>query len=302
MVQVLIGDSYLIKQKLSSIIPKEIKNSIDYMEVTTFGINEITFLNSISFLGNIKKTMVYSTDNLATNEHLLMAANEESPDYELIITCSNIDKRCKLYSVLKKLNVITHLELNTKSAAQLIGAEIAKYDAVIPKHCVNYILKRCGFNDGVSVSGKDIANWCRLMTLTNKKITSDIIDLFVPECTSCTVWALKDALIKKESATVMEMADTLLNNGDSPIAILSAMVTDFRIAYKLSFFKTDKNQAVKEIGIKRIPFSCEKYTSAQLDNVLKLLINGIVMLKNGYNSNLLLKSVLAQVLQELNNM
>lgn len=301
MVKLYIGDNFLIRRELET-LRNERKDSINFREVSEFGIEEVSFLNSPSFFVDDRRVLIYSTTKLSANSDLLMAVSDCNDEYDLIIICDSVDKRSKVYTELCKQGVVENYELNLSRISSLIRDEMNSLGVGITESDIRYITNRCGADLGLPVSGRDIVSWCNFLALANAPITPALIDTVVPEQRNNNIWALKDALIARDSSSVMEIADVLIKEDKNcGIPVLSAMVTDFRVAYKLAVFSDDRSVNASSLGVKRVPRSCMQYSQKQLSAALDLLISGIATLKKEGNTPILFKSILANVLCTLKN-
>ena len=157
---------------------------------------------------------------------------------------------------------------------------------------------RCGFHDkDVTISARDIISWGeRLMTVG---VCREHIDEIVPKYTPDNVFLLKDCLIKRQSGTVREIADSILKAKGSAIGALSAVLIDVRILLKLSYFKGDKvltDRAVKAMGIGSRRVNNYNYSTEQLSKCYDRLCRAIINLKSGYMTDVEFKNALSDCL------
>lgn len=284
MVKALLGDRYLCTEELKKLIPGDIKNnSFCYKETDEFGGEEIMFLSSMNLFG--RSTLVYKTTKLESNDTLLeFLESADDVDSDLYIVAEKMVKGRKLYNKLNSMNVISNFEVTTKTFSALVEQASKQNGEKFTSNQISYIAKRCGlYEKDVVISALDIINWCKRLSIVG--YSKEAVNEIVPEYKPDNVWLLKDSLLEKDSALVMEIADNIIATKGSPIAVLSAVVGDFRLALKLSYFadnKSLKDKAMKEMGTTRVPFLCNKYNVLQLSNCYTRLCKAIENLKSGY--------------------
>lgn len=293
MVKAFVGDMYLCNHALLTEIPENVRNnSLTYMESDCFGTEELAFIGSLGFFGT--NTLVYKTQRLESNDDLL-ALLESGTDNNLYIITEQLVKGRKLYNKLSAMKCIAEFDVDFKTFQALLRG---RTQDKLSLSDIEYIAKRCGFHDkDVTISARDIISWGeRLMTVG---VCREHIDEIVPKYTPDNVFLLKDCLMKRQSGTVMEIADSILKAKGSAIGALSAVLIDVRILLKLSYFKGDKvltDRAVKAMGIGSRRVNNYNYSTEQLSKCYDRLCRAIINLKSGYMTDVEFKNALSDCL------
>lgn len=302
MVKAFVGDPYLtgiaIKNEISD---DERNNSLTFKESGNFGYEELSFMSSMGIFGT--NTLIYKTDKLEANDDLLTLLNCNFSNNLYIVTETLVKGR-KLYNRLKELNCIKEFNVDTRCFRSLIQNESAKNNIKISLELQDYIAKRCGFNEkDVSISAFDIVSWIDRLAISGE-VTKESINRIVPKYTPDNVFLLKDCLMHGRAVKVMEIADAILINKGSVIGALSAVLIDFRIALKLSYFSdnaTLRARALKEMNIPAFKIPKCNYTPEQLGKCFDRACKGISRCKSGYLQDVEFKNTLADCLLYLKN-
>lgn len=302
MVKALVGDPYLTGIAMKNEISDEVRNNaLTFKESGNFGYEELSFLSSMGIFGT--NTLIYKTDKLEANDDLLTLLNCNFSNNLYIVTETLVKGR-KLYNRLKELNCIKEFNVDTRCFRSLIQNESAKNNIRISLEHQDYIAKRCGFNEkNVSISAFDIVSWVDRLAISGE-ITKESIDRIVPKYTPDNVFLLKDCLMHGRADKVMEIADAILISKGSVIGALSAVLIDFRIALKLSYFSdnaTLRARALKEMNIPTFKIPKCNYTPEQLGKCFDRVCKGISRCKSGYLQDVEFKNTLADCLLYLKN-
>lgn len=302
MVKAFVGDPYLTGIAIKNEISEEVRtNALTFKESGSFGYEELSFMSSMGIFGT--NTLVFKTDKLEANDDLLTLLSCNFSNNLYIVTETLVKGR-KLYNRLKELNCIKEFNVDTRCFRSLIQNEAAKNNIKISLELQDYIAKRCGFNEkDVSISAFDIVSWVDRLAISGE-VTKESIDRIVPKYTPDNVFLLKDSLMHGRADKVMEIADAILISKGSVIGALSAVLIDFRIALKLSYFSdnaTLRARALKEMNIPAFKIPKCNYTPKQLGKCFDRVCKGISRCKSGYLQDVEFKNTLADCLLYLKN-
>lgn len=302
MVKCLVGDKYLSKKYLEPLIENIKDEPMAYMESSELGAGELLFITSVNFFSDNRTTLVYNTSSLEKNDTLLELLEGDLPDTaDLYILTDSIVKGRKLYNRLNTDKSIINFDVSDSVFNQLVNDECDVLGIPVDDGIIDVMKERCGFKTRqVVINALDIVGWVKQMGMGEVSLSIKNISV-IPEYRNDNIWAMKDYLLKCNNAKVMEMADTIAatKNGN-PIGMLSAIIGDIRIAYKLSFFPDKREEAYAALNTKRRTNKlCDMYSSEQLGLVLNYITDGIIKMKSGYEQNLELKVTLAKCLHAL---
>lgn len=290
-VQCYVGDLFLINQQIDlSLVDKS--DPFSFKEVREFAEEEYIFVCSYSVFSSGNRALIYRAGKLEANDYLLRAITEGViDDCNLIIICDEIVKGRKLYNALNKLECIKIYELDAKKFYE-IGNSYGLAESVI-----DAIKLRCGFGRNI-VSAKDYVSWCKSIVALGGDESSVL--KVVPENRQDSVWVLRDALYAGELSRVMEIADTIVAGKDgSPISIVSAVLYEVRMAYKLSLFKDRRADALAALGKKFSGDRLSCFSPKQLGKVFNILTSAVASMKLGYEPTLLMKNTFVECVDVL---
>lgn len=297
MIKCFLGDNYITNLKLKKHLPESI-NPMYYMESDTFGQDENFFIKCINLWDTQKKILVIKQGSKLEdkNDSILNLVNSRFDKADVYIIAEQVNKSRKLYKALLKNNLIEDCTLTVQSAEMIINDTSAARGLNWDNGALELFKNRIGLFFEEKPSGGSIVNFINRIADVSNIASKDLVMQITQEVCNSNIWDMKKAFITGNSTEVMKY---IAKYGDNnPIGILSALVGDFRIAYKLSLFKDDPT-IQKLIGTKRVPYKLSSYSSEQLGMVIDELVGGISRIKKGEEKRFVLRSVMSSCLSTL---
>ncbi|MGI9537595.1 MAG: DNA polymerase III subunit delta, partial [Desulfocapsaceae bacterium] len=179
----------------------------------------------------------------------LMAAIEEGlpPNNLLLLTAEHVDKRKKLFTLIKKHGEIIDCSVaegSSRSAVnqqkevirEMVQSVLAKMNKTIEPQALEMLFERVGFHPvGAVLEIEKIA----LYVDERQRISRDDVDQMVGRTREDAIFELTEALGNNNPARVMTVLDHLLSDAVHPLAIIASLRNYLR---RLLIFKSLQNR------------------------------------------------------------
>ena len=196
---------------------------------------------------------------------------------EVIILPQKVDKRSKVYKAIKAdCTVEECVKLENEIKLKKMIAYFLKGTGVkIKEDASDELIRRLNY-----FKSPEVTLWTLKNTLHNLSQSADIIDTalveeLVEDNEKENVFLLVDCLKKGDLKTIRRQEKLILQAEGSTIGALSAMLREFRIAYKQKLF----NASPKDLGVQFI--SLGKEDISYLYKGIDVLTSTITGIKNG---------------------
>ncbi len=291
MIQILYGDEpYGIEKRKKKVISGLSTPQMNFeMRQGKFDIDMQTACLTYPFLDDRKVILldVESLKALDTKEFkdYLKAPNKTT---DLIIIVRNVDQRLKMFKALKEAGLLVPcMKLKSeKELTTVLCAEIKSRGGQITGNAMSEFLKRLNYSkEGVNLLYA--VGFIETLININKDIDEGMVKRYMPSNEEANEFWLS-SLIKAKDADNLYKQLSLIPN-DEDIKVLSLLLKDYRVAYKLKYF------GEKEIGTARTEFA--GLSKEMLNKAMNVITDGIYAIKSGYlPKEHALKSVCSQLL------
>lgn len=192
----------------------------------------------------------------------------------LLVIVRNVDKRSKVFKLLKKKELLRECPRFTKQddLIRVLGKELKDMGATMKRDALSEFLKRQNYMEVSSISVLDLVGLLRSMSAVSPSIDIDMVKRFVPSVEEPNCFALTSLIAKKDSSALKRQID-LIDARDA-LKVIGLMQRDVRISLKHRMFDSSS------IGEKeRGPFS--KLSAEKLTKLLSILNDGALAIKEG---------------------
>jgi len=209
------------------------------------------------------------------------------PDYiVLLIDEKEVDKRSKLYKMIKADHEIIEFNYPGEDAVVKMLQEKSKVDGVIVDAATLYYLVRNMPEDINYILGE----WQKLIHyVEDKKITKGAIDAVCVFSLETRVFELVKKIAGGKSDEALQIYSRMIQSKESPIGILVLIARQFRIMYQVKYLKA-KGQDMKQIAsqtkmpyfaVKEILDQVSQYSFDSLEALIEASLETDRMLKMG---------------------
>ncbi|MBE6022816.1 MAG: DNA polymerase III subunit delta [Cellulosilyticum sp.] len=209
------------------------------------------------------------------------------PDYiVLLIDEKEVDKRSKLYKMIKADHEIIEFDYPGEDAVVKMLQEKSKVDGVIVDAATLYYLVRNMPEDINYILGE----WQKLIHyVEDKKITKGAIDAVCVFSLETRVFELVKKIAGGKSDEALQIYSRMIQSKESPIGILVLIARQFRIMYQVKYLKA-KGQDMKQIAsqtkmpyfaVKEILDQVSQYSFDSLEALIEASLETDRMLKMG---------------------
>lgn len=291
MIQVLYGDEpYGIEVKKKKALSLVNVPQMNYeVRQGSFDLDCLTSCNTFPFLDE-KKVVVLDIETLKSldTKEFYEYLKAPSASTELLVICRNVDKRLKVFKKLEQAGVLCPCEKLTdeKQIRNVILHEVKTRGGNITELALAEFLKRLNYpKEGVNLLLA--TGFIETLVNINPDITHEAVMQYVPSNEEANEFWLTSLIKNKDADGLLKQISLIPNEDD--IKVLSLLLKDYRVAYKLKYFSE------KEIGTARTEFA--DYSSSQLLEAMNTIVDGIYAIKTGGTpKEYALKSVCSKLL------
>lgn len=300
MIQFLTGNEPLLINEYKRSVIKDLENvDFNYLHSSNCGPDEIQYAFAQPFFSD-RKVLALTLTDLSEAEEMSTYFESPAETTYLLITSSKVDKRGKIYKLFKNNGWIKEFDkVDVSRLRQYILSIIKKYGGAITEDAFSLLLKRLNYQNDENCNLYTVRTRVKEVLFFNSEITVDVVNAILDKTIDEDIFALSNHLLKGDRLEVFSLVQHLLDKKEQPIAILSLLLRNFRVALKAQYF-SNVNQAATEIGVS--PYQLKPYVGASNDVLtfgLELMQSSIRKIKQGVNGPQILKLTLAMLLEKL---
>ncbi len=274
-IQVLYGDEpYGIEVKKKKVLSMVNVPDMNYeVRSGTFELEAQTLCNTFPFMDE-HRVVLFDIDTLKAldTREFYEYLKEPMASTELLIICRNADQRLKVFKRLKEAGVLVPcMKLkDEREVMTVLCHEIKTRGGRITEEAMREFLKRLNYSKedvNLLLAVGFIETLCNI----SPDITLDNVRLYVPSNEEANEFWLTSLIRSKDAENLYRQISLIPNDED--IKVLSLILKDYRVAYKLTYFSD------KEIGTGRTEFAGESRES--LVKGMNIIVDGISGIKTG---------------------
>ncbi|MBQ7067137.1 MAG: hypothetical protein IJN92_10000 [Lachnospiraceae bacterium] len=284
MVQILYGNepymiAYFKKKAVDTVENKE----FSYKEFS--GANEefYSFVNTASFFGKKLAVLVPETLTELDTEKFRKVLQSKGTEADILIMPLKVQSNTKFYGWCEKQGFLKECKKVKKEDLQKLILREFKLSGgkTITEEAVNELIKRVRY-EADEVTLYDVLSDVRTVTYYNNEVTADTVKMLCRDREKENIFILSSLLMKKDLAGIRRQAELIEKSGASPIGVLSAMLRDFRVAYKMKVLEKEipsikaRKQAVNTWNMPSATGS-----ASQLYKQMEILVTSIDEIKEG---------------------
>lgn len=246
------------------------------------------------FLADKRYVLVYAGMGNPLLEKLIDNAEAIENDV-IVILEGEIDKRKSVFKKAQKKKVICSFDrLDQKKFNEfclfcLAGTQITEDD-------YRYLKERMAYGVRPDADLYTVRAWLGALASAPQPVERRYIDHIIPEYTGGDAFGLFSFLVSKDSKGYFRLLDKLLEEDPhSGISILSVLLRNFRLAYKVAL--VGAKDAEKETGVASWQLrSMSKVTLESAKEAMQLLQQGVNDIKKGYPARQLMSEISVRLL------
>ena len=259
-----------------------------------FNLDVLNACNTFPFVDD-KRGVFLDIDSLKALDNKLFRDYCESPaDFtELLIIVKDVDQRTKLFKSFKEQGLMFPcMKLKDLSEyKKVIAYELKKRNSSMLDDAAELFIKKMNYFNNDSVNLLNVVGYLDACSSISTTITKDIVDSVCPSFEEANIFLLT-SLIKDRNATELYRQIKMIPAKDS-IGIMSLLLKDFRVAYKLKAFDESA------VTTKRTSFSSfPKELLCECMEILTEVISGVK--KGTYTEDTALLTACARVMSAIN--
>ena len=301
-------EDYLIEELVDEIIDGAVDETMKEFNLDILHGNETdgkkvaAMASAYPMMAERRVVLVKDFDRLQNKEALEPYFENPSPTTVLIILSTSSDGRKKVFQLLKK---------------NASGGECPRfYDNQIPAWIVVRLkkMKRTATPGAIALLHSYVGNSLRelsneiekvLIAIGEKSVLEESdIERVVGISKEFTIFELNNDVSEKNISRAIEIAERLLNSGESAIPIIASLAQHFIKLLKLGDarrqFKSDYEIAnaigVHSFFLSQYTTAIKKYSTTEIENALLALANADEAIKTSRDPKLVLTTALAEIL------
>lgn len=261
MTYLITGDKNLINKELDVL-----KKNIDVNNIYRFDLREssvfdlIYAIDSVSIFDDKKLVIVTGFEELDDSDILIKYLNNQNDNILVFISSEKLDNKKKLISEIKKNSKVidvSNINLDDFIKKSFDGYKISSFNINLLKDYCNNDYERL----------KNEIDKLKMYKFEEKEILGDDIKLLVKKSFDSNIFDLLNAIDRKDKKSIFNIYYELISNNEDELKILSMLVSNFKLLYKIKELLMYKNEdeIIKILGIKPVRFKILKRQSFHYD-------------------------------------
>lgn len=305
MIYLLYGDEqFLLQQEVACILAKYPNTSIEKLEGPK--LSYVVEIASMPSLFSPQRVFILIDLDLSEDDDAFESFLSNLPQGVAIIIKNplNLNKKTNIYKVIEEKGTILEFrrisEWEEDKVRDFIEKKFLKLNKKIAKDNASFIIENVGTDLMLlnSEIGK-IATYVGEKTSINK---SDIEAVIISS--NINSFKLLDSIFKKNKEKSMAMLNSLLQNGEEPIVLLSFLASQYRALLKIKILSMEKlnfqqiaqKLRVSSYYVKRMLVNAKEFSVSYLKSCLEMMYYTDIKLKSGYNYKIELPMLLMDLL------
>lgn len=238
------NEPYCVSYHKAQAIKKLAMPELDSATFSEFSEDVTNFCSSVSMFGGQKLCIlqVEELKSLDTKEFREFM-NETSCD--VLIIPEKVDGRMKQGKFFKSLPLHACDKVSENGLKKMIKNFLGE-EVKIEDDAMNELVKRLHYLDREDVNLFTVRSVCSILGAYTNSITIENVKNLVDNYEEDNAFVLIDCVLNKNISAIRHQENLLNRQGKSSIGALSAMLREYRIAYKLVYL----NKSLNDIGVK----------------------------------------------------
>lgn len=271
-------EPYLINYYKKRLVSGISMPDINVLNTEVFEERTVDFLTSMPLLDD-HRVVFYQVDSLkmaSDNAQFNLYLENPIRDAVLVVLPSKVDKRAKVYKTLEKKDSVIFCDKASQDQINSVLFTIVRNSGCqVKEEAYDRFLELENYESRDDISLYDLKNdWESLNALAqesnNSTIDIDLVESFVKKRVKSDVFGVVQMIIDRDVVAVNDQASII----DEPIGPLSALLREYRIAYKMKLGFT-----ANEIGVKYS--SLRSFPREKLYKGINILVSTIRGIKDG---------------------
>ena len=285
MVRLFYGNEPYVLQYEKKKVEQSCKETGRYpMEFEEWGEAAQLAASQVSFSG--EKNMVFlMPKKLGADEKLLKFLNSAADTCDMCIFAESVDRKTKVYKVLEKHHEIKKCDkLSATALKKWAVQQLKSKEFSITEDAYDLLIRRMNYLENPSCNLYTLQNILYQMGYAERTITKEVVADNVPETCEEKVFVLSSLLLKGDGERLFFVARHLLEDREEPIAMLSAILRTYRLAFKASLYpEKSSKDCTALIGVPAFQYSdaCD-IPSEKLLKSMEVIQTAVGNIKNGY--------------------
>ena len=180
-----------------------------------------------------RNVIFLEVEKLAANDDLVSYIKNPCNGSDLYIFAARVDKNAKTYKEIKaKHEVVECNKISSGMMKKWVMKQLRTLQASMTQDAYDLFIRRLNYWGDEDCSLFAIKNYLVQAAAYSPAITDEVIMDLVPATVDEKVFALSGYLLEGDGPHVFHAAAHLLGEKEAPIAMLSAILRTFRLAYK----------------------------------------------------------------------
>lgn len=291
--------------------PYKIKCEIDRIkkEYGELGVSEYDVLTNAVYTDCLqtglladRKAVIVHCGGVPDTDGFVEYLKNPSQFTDLFLIDEQMDKRSAVYKACKsdKYGVVIRVmdKVSQETFVSMCMGMIKRRGFTVCETTLQRLYEYTGYAESAACNLFDISIIIKQMcyqTASGAEISPDLIEVFATPCQDAVVWELSDALFSHDGKKLLALGEQLLANGESPIAMLSALLRQFRLAYKIKQMRGSDRELSAALGVQVFRFKhvCS-YREEIISQALHILQKRVNDIKGGTDAVTVFRAALCE--------
>lgn len=203
-----------------------------------------------------KKAVIVHMSGLPDTETFMTYVKHPAAETDLYLADNGLDKRSAIFKTCKagkygvELRVLDKVPLDKFLA--VCGGMMKRRGCVVRESTLRKLYDYTGYGVNEDCNLFDINTVIKQMCYQageGGEVKAEMVEQFATAYEDAVVWQLSDTLFSGDRKMLMTLGEQLLKDGENPIAMLSALLRQFRLAFKAKVIGGSEKELSKALGV-----------------------------------------------------
>ena len=304
-------ENFLIEECVDSVLAHGVdaamkEFNLDVLQGTEIdGKKLLSIVSAYPMMADRRVVIVKDFDRLSGKELMESYIENPSPSTVLVLVATNPDFRKKPYTTLKKHAVCGEFRsMYDNETIAWIESRMKKLKRAIEPQAVALL------HSYVGNSLRELSNEMEKLIIAGGEkttITAKDVEYIVGVSKEFTVFELANKVGEKNIAKALEIAERLINSGESAVPIIASLATHFIKMWKVqdgvrqrkSEIELAQLAGVHPFFVKSYLAQVKNYSSGEIENAFVILAEADLSVKSSVDVKLVLTKAIAEIIKSV---
>lgn len=251
-----------------------------------------------------KKAVIAHVSGLVDAEAFMAYLKHPAAGTDLFLVDDGLDKRSSVFKACKDGKYGVEMRMLDKVPLEkflsVCGGMVQRRGSVVRESTLRKLYDYTGYGVSEECNLFDINIVIKQMCYQagdGGEVTAEMVEQFATPFEDAVVWQLSETLFSGDKKALLTLGEQLLKDGENPIAMLSALLRQFRLAFKAKVVGGSEKELSKALGVQAFHLrQALAYDEKVLSEALGRVQKRVNDIKNGQEPTAVFRMTLVETL------